>query len=153
MLNEIADLWSVVDITLLYIAVCIFLLYPQYFIWWWNSMWNCSVNLLLEMLLYSTVCYKMLGLCYYQEKGVSGRPKHSKTRRLQRRSLRLPTRSKSAQAGHLCTTAQAGADPGIFVCRSKFPGFKVGRRSWLVTMALQSSTWNKKSNTTVFQLV
>ena len=31
--------------------------------------------------------------------------------RLQRRSLRLPTRSKSAQTGHLCTTAQAGADP------------------------------------------
>ena len=49
------------------------------------------------------------------------------TRRLQRRSLRLPTRSKSAQTGHLCTTAQAGADPGIFVCRSKFPGLKVGR--------------------------
>ena len=35
------------------------------------------------------------------------------TRRLQSRSLRLPTRSKSAQTGHLCTTAQAGADPGI----------------------------------------
>ena len=52
-----------------------------------------------------------------------------KTRRLQRRSLRLPTRSKSAQTGHLCTTAQAGADPGIFVCWSKFPGLKVGRRS------------------------
>ena len=52
-----------------------------------------------------------------------------KTRRLQRRSLRLPTRSKSAQTGHLCTTAQAGADPGIFVCRSKFLGLKVGRRS------------------------
>ena len=51
------------------------------------------------------------------------------TRRLQRRSLRLPTRSKSEQTGHLCTTAQAGADPGIFVCRSKFPGLKVGRRS------------------------
>ena len=51
------------------------------------------------------------------------------TRRLQRRSLRLPTRSKSAQTGHLCTTAQAGADPGVFVCRSKFPGLKVGRRS------------------------
>ena len=51
------------------------------------------------------------------------------TRRLQRRSLRLPTRSKSAQTGHLCTTAQARADPGIFVCRSKFPGLKVGRRS------------------------
>ena len=51
------------------------------------------------------------------------------TRRLRRRSLRLPTRSKSAQTGHLCTTAQAGADPGIFVCRSKFPGLKVGRRS------------------------
>ena len=31
------------------------------------------------------------------------------TRRLQRRSLRLPTRSKSAQTGHLCTTVQAGA--------------------------------------------
>ena len=43
-----------------------------------------------------------------------------KTRRLQRRSLRLPTRSKSAQTGHLCTTVQARADPGIFVCRSKF---------------------------------
>ena len=53
----------------------------------------------------------------------------NKTRRLQRRSLRLPTRSKSAQTGHLCTTAQAGADPGIFVCWSKFPGLKVGRRS------------------------
>ena len=65
------------------------------------------------------------------------------TRRLRRRSLRLPTRSKSAQTGHLCTTAQAGADPGIFVCRSKFPGLKVGRRSWLANMALQSSTWNK----------
>ena len=51
------------------------------------------------------------------------------TRRLQRRSLRLPTRSKSAQTGHMCTTAQAGADPGIFVCSSKFPGLKVGRRS------------------------
>ena len=51
------------------------------------------------------------------------------TRRLQRRSLRLPTRSKSAQTGHLCTTVQAGADPGIFICRSKFPGLKVGRRS------------------------
>ena len=49
----------------------------------------------------------------------------SKTRRLQRRSLRLPTRSKTAQTGHLCTTAQAGADPGIFVCRSQFPGLKV----------------------------
>ena len=55
--------------------------------------------------------------------------KLNSTRRLQRRSLRLPTRSKSAQTGHLCTTAQAGADPGIFVCRSKFPGLKVGRRS------------------------
>ena len=52
-----------------------------------------------------------------------------KTRRLQRRSLRLPTRSKSAQTGHLYTTAQAGADPGIFVCKSKFPGLKVGRGS------------------------
>ena len=62
------------------------------------------------------------------------------TRRLQRRSLRLPTRSKSAQTGHLCTTAQAGGDPGIFVCRSKFPGLKVGRRSLLANMALQSST-------------
>ena len=51
------------------------------------------------------------------------------TRRLQRRSLRLPTRGKSAQTGHLCTTAQTGVDPGIFVCRSKFPGLKVGRRS------------------------
>ena len=65
------------------------------------------------------------------------------TRRLRRRSLHLPTRSKSAQTGHLCTTAQAGADPGIFVCRSKFPGLKVGRRSWLANKALQSSTWNK----------
>ena len=42
------------------------------------------------------------------------------TRRLQRRSLRLPTRSKSAQNGHLCTTAQAGADPCIFVCTISF---------------------------------
>ena len=40
--------------------------------------------------------------------------KFKRTRRLQRRSLRLPTRSKSAQTGHLCTTAQAGADPGIW---------------------------------------
>ena len=47
------------------------------------------------------------------------------TRRLQRRSLRLP-RSKSAQTGHLCT-AQAGVDPEIFVCKSKFPGLKVER--------------------------
>ena len=46
-----------------------------------------------------------------------------KTRRLQRRSLRLPTKSESAQTGHLCTTAQAG----IFVCRSKCFGLKVGR--------------------------
>ena len=45
----------------------------------------------------------------------------------QRRSLRLPTRNKSSQTGHLCTTAQAGADPGIFVCRSNFPGLKVER--------------------------
>ena len=44
------------------------------------------------------------------------------TRRLQRPSIRLPTRSKSAQTGHLCTTAQAGADQGIFLCRSKLPG-------------------------------
>ena len=52
----------------------------------------------------------------------NGDKNNSKTRRLQRRSLRLPTRSKSVQTGHLCTTVQAGADPGIFVCRSKFPG-------------------------------
>ena len=51
----------------------------------------------------------------------------AKTRRRQRRSLRLPTRSKSTQTGHLYTTAQAGTDPGIFVCGSKFPGLKVGR--------------------------
>ena len=39
-----------------------------------------------------------------------------KTRRLHRRSLRLPTRRKWAQSGYLCTTpstAQAGADAGI----------------------------------------
>ena len=55
----------------------------------------------------------------------------AKARRLQRRSLRLPTRSKSTQTGHLRTTAHAGTDmiPGIFVCRSKFPGLKVGRGS------------------------
>ena len=53
----------------------------------------------------------------------------NKTRRLQKRLLRLPSRSKSAQTGHLCTMAQAGVDPGIFVCRSKFPGRKVGRGS------------------------
>ena len=38
------------------------------------------------------------------------------TRRLHRRSLRLPTRRKWAQSGYLCTTpstAQAGADAGI----------------------------------------
>ena len=38
------------------------------------------------------------------------------TRRLLRRSLRLPTRRKWAQSGYLCTTpstAQAGADAGI----------------------------------------
>ena len=33
------------------------------------------------------------------------------------------------QTGHLCTTAQAGTDPGFFVCRSKFTGLKVGRES------------------------
>ena len=38
----------------------------------------------------------------------------AKTRHLQRRSLRLPTTSKSAQTGHLCTTAQAGTDPRHF---------------------------------------
>ena len=40
----------------------------------------------------------------------------SSTRRLHRRSLRLPTRRKWAQSGYLCTTpstAQAGADAGI----------------------------------------
>ena len=68
-------------------------------------------------------------------------PEISNTRRLQRRSLRLPTRSKSAQTGHLCSApAQAGADPGILVCRSNFPGPKVGRGSYLANMALQSST-------------
>ena len=36
------------------------------------------------------------------------------TRRLQGRSLRLPTRSKSTQTGHLYTTAQAGTDPRHF---------------------------------------
>ena len=44
------------------------------------------------------------------------------TRRLHRRSLRLPTRRKWAQSGYLCTTpstAQAGADAG-------FLGLKVG---------------------------
>ena len=41
---------------------------------------------------------------------------YCKTRRLHRRSLRLPTRRKRAQSGYLCTTpstAQAGADVGI----------------------------------------
>ena len=36
------------------------------------------------------------------------------TRCLQRCSLRLPTRSKSTQTGHLYTTAQAGTDPRHF---------------------------------------
>ena len=35
------------------------------------------------------------------------------TRRLHRRSLRLPTKRKWAQSGYLCTTAQAGADAGF----------------------------------------
>ena len=35
------------------------------------------------------------------------------TRRLRRRSLRLPTRRKWAQSGYLGTTAQAGADADI----------------------------------------
>ena len=48
------------------------------------------------------------------------------TRRLQRRSLRLPTRSKSAQTGHLCTTAQAGADPGISYVGQNFLVLKWG---------------------------
>ena len=42
--------------------------------------------------------------------------KYYETRRLHRRSLRLPTRRKWAQSGYLCTTpstAQAGADAGI----------------------------------------
>ena len=38
-----------------------------------------------------------------------------------------------------------GRIPGIFVCRSKFPGLKVGRGSWLANMALKSSTWSRKS--------
>ena len=40
----------------------------------------------------------------------------SKTRRLHRRSLRLPTRRKWSQSEYLCTTpstAHAGADAGI----------------------------------------
>ena len=40
----------------------------------------------------------------------------NETRRLHRRSLRLPTRRKWAQSGYLCTTpstAQAGADAAI----------------------------------------
>ena len=40
----------------------------------------------------------------------------NKTRRLHRRSLRLPMRRKWAQSGYLCTTpstAQAGADAEI----------------------------------------
>ena len=40
----------------------------------------------------------------------------NRTRRLHRRSLRLPTRRKWAQSGYLCTTpstAQAGADAGF----------------------------------------
>ena len=69
------------------------------------------------------------------------------TRRLQRRSLRLPTRSiKSTQTGHLYTIRlRQGRIPGIFVCRSKFPSLKVGRGSWLANMALKSSTWSRKS--------
>ena len=48
--------------------------------------------------------------------------KFRETRRLHRRSLRLPTRRKWGQSGYLCTTpstAQAGADAG-------FLGLKVG---------------------------
>ena len=44
----------------------------------------------------------------------SGTGALKQTRRLQRRSLRLPTRSKSTQTGHLCTTAQVGTDPRHF---------------------------------------
>ena len=43
-------------------------------------------------------------------------PFFDSTRRLHRRSLRLPTRRKWAQSGYLCTTpstAQAGADAEI----------------------------------------
>ena len=68
-----------IDITLLYIAVCIFLYIHNIS---YDGGTQCEIAqliLLLEMLLCSTKCYKMVGLCYYQEKGVSGRPKHSKT--------------------------------------------------------------------------
>ena len=37
----------------------------------------------------------------------------NQTRRLHRRSLRLPTRRKWVQSGYLGTTAQAGADADI----------------------------------------
>ena len=37
----------------------------------------------------------------------------NQTRRLHRRSLRLPTSRKWAQSGYLGTTAQAGADADI----------------------------------------
>ena len=43
-------------------------------------------------------------------------PRNIRTRRLHRRSLRLPTRRKWAQSGYLCTTpstAHAEADAGI----------------------------------------
>ena len=54
------------------------------------------------------------------------RANFSETRRLQRRSLRLQTRSKSAQTGHLCTTAQAGADPGFSYVGQNFLVLKWG---------------------------
>ena len=51
-----------------------------------------------------------------QFKGLLFRHPVELTRRLHRRSLRLPTRRKWAQSGYICTTlytAQAGADAGI----------------------------------------
>ena len=45
------------------------------------------------------------------------------------RGVHSACRPEVNRHGHLCTTAQAGTDPGIFICRSKFPGLKVGRGS------------------------
>ena len=51
-----------------------------------------------------------------EEERQNHRTAFEETRRLHRRSLRLPTRRKWVQSGYLCTTpstAQAGADAGI----------------------------------------
>ena len=62
---------------------------------------------------------------------------YNKTRRLHRRSLRLPTRKKWAQSGYLCTTpstAHAEADAGIL-------GLKFGGGgSSFANMGFKSST-------------